>query len=814
MAIESLKINGNKSVLGIEKNDPTFSFRSDSPGPFEAKLLYQGKIIGEKRLSHAQLLAFRFGIILKQDSEYCLIVSDSVSEKSVVFETEINFNACMICPEKDSLTAPTLYRCFTVGFPVKKARLFITGLGLYRAFINQKRVGRDYLTPGFNDYDAYLRYQTYDVTDLVCVGENRIDVCMGDGWYKGRFGSHEGMIGSEYRLAAKLTVTSEDGTVQDIYTDPDWKVESSGCGENSIYDGENRDFRAAGLPCGGCRRTVNSYHIIPELNAPLRERQILHPTLIYSPAGEQILDFGQNMVGFVRFSGKYPAGTVIHLEHGEVLQNGCFFRENMRSAKAQATYISDGSDRIYGPYFTFFGFRYVRVEGIEISSTCSFEGVVISSELDETISCITGNEKLNRLILNARWGQRGNFIDTPIDCPQRDERKGWTGDAQVFSATACYQADCRAFYRKYCRDLREDQQRYYNGDLPLYSPTMHEMPRPGGAVWADAATVIPWNVYTFYGDLAQLQAVYPMMRDYTETLIGRSCEEHTLMLNAFTIGDWLAQDGADPQSCNGGTDKNFILCCYYYYSVSLTGKAAKTLGLTADAERYTDLATRIRNATVRRFFTKTGDFTLDTQAAYVLALKFGFYSEKSRLIEQFRQRLQKDDNRVMTGFTGTPLILPAMFENGLEQEAFSMLLREEYPGWLYCVNLGATTIWERWNSLLPDGTVSGTEMNSFNHYAFGSVCEAIYGNIAGLRPDTPGWTSALIVPHFDRRLGFIDCSYCSVQGTYRSAWYYEKEGSVRFEWEIPEGCRARVVLPGQEEFEIGPGKTERIWRKQ
>lgn len=812
MAIEALKINGNQLVLGIEKNDPTFSFRSDSAGPFEAKLSYQGKIIAEKRLSHAQLSAFRFSLTLKQDSEYCLTVSDSVSEKSVVFETEINFNACMICPENDSLTAPILYRCFTVRFPVKKARLYITGLGLYRAFLNQKRVGKDYLTPGFNDYDAYLRYQTYDVTDLVCVGENRIDVCMGDGWYKGRFGPHECMIGSEYRLAAKLTVTLSDGTVQDIYTDPNWMVESSGCGENSIYDGENRDFRAAGLPCGGCRRAVNSYHIIPELNVPLRERQILHPTLIYSPAGEQILDFGQNMVGFVRFSGKFPAGTAIHLEHGEVLQKGCFFRENMRSAKAQATYISDGNPHVYEPYFTFFGFRYVKVEGIEISSPFSFEGVVISSELEETISCITGNEKLNRLILNACWGQRGNFIDAPIDCPQRDERKGWTGDAQVFSATACYQADCRAFYRKYCRDLREDQQRYYNGDLPMYSPTMHEMPFPGGAVWADAATVIPWNVYTFYGDSAQLQAVYPMMRDYTETLIGHSSEEHTLMLDVFTFGDWLAQDGADPQSYDGGTDKNFILCCYYYYSVSLTGKAADVLGITDDAERYADLAARIRKATISRFFTKTGDFTLDTQAAYVLALKFCFYTDKSRLIEQFRLRLQKDNNRVMTGFTGTPLILPAMFENGLESEAFSMLLSEEYPGWLYCVNLGATTIWERWNSLLPDGTISGIDMNSFNHYAFGSVCEAIYGNIAGLRPDTPGWTSALIAPHFDRRIGFMDCSYRSVQGTYRSAWYFEKDGSVHLEWEIPEGCRARVVLPGQEEFEIRSGKTKRIWR--
>ena len=456
-----------------------------------------------------------------------------------------------------SVQQPVFIRRFSAHC-VLRAVLEITGLGIYRAELNGKRVGNDYLTPGWNDYDAYVRFQTYDVTTLLET-ENELRVTLGEGWYMGRLGMSSGPMhhwGDRFMMWARLSLTYQDGTEQVIETDEDWKACASGILMASLYDGEHRDdtFKASEeLPVeafdpGYCLKKPVSppIHIVTELK----------PTLLTTPAGETVLDFGQNFSGVLRFENFLPFGEKILLQTGEVLQGGCFYRENLLTAKSEFLYVSDGVRKSVEEAFTFHGFRYVKVTCRLDIRPEDFTGVVLSSDLKETLRCETSHPLLNRLMENARWSRLSNFLDVPTDCPQRDERLGWTGDAQAFADTACFQADCKDFYRKYMEDLRIDQTRYYHGDLPMFSPSLRGTAGIGGAVWADAGIVIPWTVYMHYGDEALLRESYPLMRDYTEVRIQKDRDlgfTHVLF-DEFTFGDWLALDGLSRKSVFGGTE--------------------------------------------------------------------------------------------------------------------------------------------------------------------------------------------------------------------------------------------------------------------
>ena len=417
---------------------------------------------------------------------------------------------------------------------------------------------------------------------------------------------------------------------------------------------------------------------------------------------------------------------------------------------------------------------------------------------------------------NSLWGQRSNFLDVPTDCPQRDERLGWTADTQVFVNTACYQMDCKAFYAKYMRDLRADQTLYYRGNLPAFSPSLKGLTIPGGAVWADAGTIIPWNVYMNYGDKALLRDNYPMMRDYAEVLIAADREaggSHTVF-RSFTFGDWLAQDGMTPQSVKGGTSDAYIQGIYYFNSISLTAQAARVLGEAADEIRYAALAEEIRSALLDEYFSPNGNLCVDTQTAYVLALYYGVYRNREKLLAGFRRRLERDFFRLTCGFTGAPLLLPVLLDNGMTDLAYRMLLTEEFPGWLYAVKLGATTIWERWNSLNEDGSISGTDMNSLNHYAYGSVCETVYSRIIGLKNAAPGWKKALIAPHISGRLHHASIRFDSPAGVWETGWCIAEDGAVTLKLTVPEGAQAHVILPDHPENrteDVGAGKYEWTW---
>ena len=812
LPIYNLRINHLKHPFGIDVKKNIFSFLSNEKGPFKASILLDNQIIQTRQVLLNESHAFSFNEPLHYFHNYKYVVESSSFKSELDFETTIYLDAPFIKPKNKGIYSPIFVKDFKLNNNnrIKRARLYITGLGIYQAFINDKKVGNAYLTPGYNDYDYYLRYQTYDITELL-ESNNHMEVHMGDGWYKGRMGfdnyGKTNIYGDEYKLCAHILIEYSDNVIISILSDENWRVKSSKEIANNIYDGEEVDYTLPENSPELVEISEEKYNLIPDYGALIIEKDILYPELYISPKGEQILDFKQNMVGFVRYKGFLRKNQELKISHGEVLQQDCFYNENYRTAKSILRYVGDGEERIYQPKFTYFGFRYVLIEGIEKVEPKDFEGVVIYSNLEKTIEVKTDNDKINQLIHNAYWGQRGNFLDVPTDCPQRDERLGWTADTQVFVNTACYNMDTYIFYRKYMSDLRGEQTMHFNGDIPSFAPSLKDQAMNGGAVWADAGTIIPTNVYLNYGDKNLYNDNYPMMRDYVEALIRKDIEQgnKNLILEGFTYGDWLAQDGEDSQSYFGGTDNGFIMSVYYYHSVDLVTIAAKELGYNLDYKKYTELKNKIYNAIINKYFFEDGKLNLYTQTSYVLCLKYNIYKKKEIIIEDFKKRIQEDLYRIKTGFTGTPLILLTLFDNGMDDYAYRILYNEEFPGWLYAINLGATTIWERWNSLLENGTISGTGMNSFNHYSYGSVCETIYSRIAGLRNLSPGWKKVMIKPQLNYRMKKIEFSYESVSGKYEIYWKW-KEDKFEMNITVPNGCEAEVILPNGEDHNVLGGK--------
>ena len=810
--IYDLKINHLKEPFGIDIKGNSFSFLSKGEGPFRAYISKNGKIVQTKEVKLEESNSFYFQEPLQYNQIYKFIVEGPFSKNELEFETAIKLNAPFIKPKNKNIFSPIFVKSFKLNKNIKSGRLYITGLGLYQAYINDKKVGNAFLSPGFNDYDYYLRYQAYNITELL-KEDNIIEVHMGNGWYKGRFGMNRdneyNIFGEEYKLCAHILIEYKNRKSVNILSDKSWKVKSSKQVNNGIYDGEEVDYT---LPEKSLEEVIFSkekYNLIPDFGAQIIEKEILQPKLYISPKNEQILDFKQNMVGFVRFKGFLNKNQEIKMSHGEVLQNKNFYNKNLETAKEILKYKGDGEKRIYEPKFTYFGFRYVLVEGLEKVNPNDFEGVVIYTNLEKTIECKTDNDKINKLIENTLWGQKGNFLDVPTDCPQRDGRLGWTGDAQIFLNTACYNMDSYIFYRKFMNDLRGDQTMYYYGDIPAYSPSLKLQVNNGGAVWADAAIIIPWNLYLNYGDKNLLKEFYPMMKEYAENLINKDIEQgnQNIILRGFTYGDWLSQDSDDNLSSFGSTDHGFIMSVYYYYSIHLISLASKELGKNDDYQFFTQLKNNINNTILQYFFTKEGKLNLkkNTQTAYILSLYFKIYKNKNIIIEDLKEKIKNDLYHIKAGFTGAPLFLLVLFDNEMDDYAYRVLFNEEFPGWIYPINLGATSIWERWNSLLINGEISTSSMNSLNHYVFGTVCEAIYSRIAGLRNLSPGWKKVIIKPQLNYRIKKINFSYKSISGKYEIYWKW-LDTKFNLTVIIPFGCEAEIILPNGKIYYIKHGK--------
>ena len=714
---------------------------------------------------------------------------------------------------------PVFEKSFVLtGVPVS-ARLYITGLGLFEASINGKKVGTDRLAPFFNDYNEAVQVCAYDVTELLAA-DNRICVKLGNGWYKGRLGYEGGsaVFGDAFALLAELHIKYAGGE-QVVATDGSWTYRPSDITASAIYDGETIDCTISGgsVPARVLdlqKRLADrvSPPLTEEMELPVRE-------VIHTPAGETVLDFGQNFAGYVKFHARFPAGTRIVLGHGEILQSGNFYHDNYRTAKTEITYVSDGRDEWVKPRFTYMGFRYVKVEGWpgELKPK-DFAGVAVYSAMERTGWLETGHQKVNQLFSNALWGLKSNFLDMPTDCPQRDERLGWTGDAQVFAPTASFFMDTKAFYRKFLWDMRGDQVKN-DGAVAAYLPCIPgSIPNSGAAAWADAAAFIPMTVYDAFGDKGLLAENYPLMKDWVEWVRrgdeGRPGGPKYLFDFCFTFGDWLAMDGVTEQSMKGGTEDGYVGSLYFYASTRKLVRAAEVLGYEEDARKYTALAEKIRSAILDEYFAPSGRLCMDTQAGYITALKFGVWRDKEVLCAGLRRRLKNDGYRIRCGFVGAPLMCETLAENGMADLALHMFLQEKFPSWLHCVNLSATTIWERWNSVLDDGSISGTGMNSLNHYAYGSVVNYAVRWLAGFRPLEPGCCRVRIAPQLDARLGHMNCTYQSASGKYVANWSIEKDGSIKVHVEVPFDCSATLVLPERDEVELEPGVTDIVYRPE
>lgn len=727
-------------------------------------------------------------------------------------------------------THPIFYNHFQIDkSEIEFARLYICGLGLYEAYINNKKVGDEYLAPFFNDYRFWTQYETYDITQNLCSGKNTIAVMLGNGWYKGRFGylgdgTEAKIYGDDFRLTAELVIVYKNKIEQRICTDEHWKCIESPIKESSIYDGEIYDATQV-LDTKNSKSVIllNSKNkLVERMSVPVKIHERFSPQkLIITPKGEQVIDFGQEITGWVEFSCEQKKGTKIILQYGEILQDDCFYRDNLRTAKAEFVYISNGKKENVRPHFTYYGFRYVKVAGIKLTNEnfrdYQLEACAIYSDLERTGFIETSNPKLNRLLQNTLWGQKGNFLDIPTDCPQRDERLGWTGDAQVFCATASYHMNTAPFYRKYLKDMLYEQ-KLNNGAVPYVVPDVLSIVRKklkqpssklnennwgeaGSCAWGDAATVIPWTMYVFYGDKLLLNECYDNMKQWTDFIIYMDktyCNNSRLWTVGFHFADWLALDNPDKESCFGKTDPYFIASAYYLYSCRLTAKAAKVLGKTEDEHYYTKIEQEVKNAIRKKYITESGKIIIDTQTALVLCIHFDIIPKEfyQQTANELRKKLEQCNMHLDTGFVGTAYLCMALTKVGLVKEAYTLLLQEDYPSWLYEVNMGATTVWERWNSVLPNGKISGTGMNSLNHYAYGAVAEWVYRTVCGIAPDEngAGFSKAIIAPIPDKRINSITAKYYSASGLYKSSWEYT-DNKIKFEITIPFGCEARFIIP-------------------
>jgi len=692
--------------------------------------------------------------------------------------------------------------------PVKRARLYISGLGLYEAFYQiqegascrEERIGEEYLTPYSNDYNEWVQYQTYDVTKLVQTS-GKLSVLLGNGWYKARFGfsafEDVGFYGNEWKLIAELRVEYEDGSEEVTGTDESWFVRRSRITFSNLYDGEWRDDTLPDLQASAAVVCEPPKGVLTErMSLPVTVHETFDPVeLIHTPAGEMVLDMGQEFTGLFALRVHEPAGTKIHIQTGEILQGGNFYNENLRTAKSEYFYISDGSEQTIIPHFTFYGYRYVKIEGIPELKKEDFKGLALYSNFGETGWMKTGNGLLNRFIENVRWGLKCNFVDVPTDCPQRDERMGWTGDAQVFSPTAMYLTDSYAFYAKYLYDMAQEQ-KALGGMVPDVIPSCGI--EETACVWGDASCIIPWNMYLFYGDKSILADQFESMRSWVDYITGVDGDNHGWR-DVFHFGDWLALDHPETGSEQtlGGTDEAFIANLYYAVSAGLVAKAAHVLGYHAEEEWYGRLSEEQFAIVKNEFYSATGRCCIKTQTALLLTLKYHLSENEELVKKQLLQLFQYSHGKLRTGFVGTPLMSNILSDHGMDSLAYDLLLNEEYPGWLYEVKLGATTVWERWNSLLADGTISGTSMNSMNHYSYGSVLEWMFRHAAGIdsADGAAGFRQVKFAPVLDWRLRSMEASYDSASGVYACSWKLADREHVTLSVTVPFGGSAFLYLP-------------------
>jgi len=687
-----------------------------------------------------------------------------------------------------------------VSTKTERAILKATALGVYNVFINGKRVGDEFMSPGWTSYKKSLQVQTYDVTDLIVEGENTIQFTVSQGWYcSGLAWNKECVYGEQSAVFGELDLGD-----QIIETDLTWQASTSYIRYSNIYDGETQDFLSPLFALTPIVIDYDKNNFIDQICEPIRNIERVPAKKVFiTPRGERVYDFGQNLTGVVEITTPKDFEGEITLKFAEILVDGNFYTDNLRSAKATDVFRLKGSMTL-SPEFTFHGFRYMMVEGCEFDIK-DVVAIVRHSDMKRTGRITVDNKRFQRLLDNVVWGQRGNFFDIPSDCPQRDERLGWTGDINAFCKTATFNYDVRKVLKKWLLDARNDQAE--TGEIPVVIPDILNL-KNTSAMWTDAITMVPWTLYLTYGDTSYLFDNYEAMKKFVQAR--ENAMENGLINRGAEYGDWLALDKEEliSNATVGRTDVYYLTNVLHTNTLKIVSKTAELLGKEDEQKLYEqkreELIKRIQN----EYFTPSGRLALDTVTAQVVALHFDIVPAfaRQRLVEELNKNVIKHNYFIATGFIGTTFLLFALADNGCFETARRVMMNNGYPGWLYEVDMGATTIWERWNSLLADGTPNPNGMNSYNHYAYGAMMEFVYRRIAGIEATTPGYEKVRIEPIPTKGLPKIIAEYESVRGKIVSG-YEQKEGKIKFVVEIPKDVEAEIYILGEKVAE-GFGKFE------
>jgi len=747
------------------------------------------------------------------------------------------WTASMITPVVELGTAP-IFRKEVELDPdhgaVTSATLHISSLGVYEAFLNGRRVGDDVLSPGWTSYEWRLRYRSYVVTDLL-EDTTVLAVSVGNGWYRGRLGfvGARAIYGKDLGLIAQLEIDFADGHRQVVATDESWRAGGSDVLADDLYDGQTIDAgrrseawlrpadKAAALPGGPLApftpvRTLgfDLTTLQPYVGPPTTRQEVLRPTRIWtSPSDRTLVDFGQNLVGWLRFTVRGPRGSEIRIRHAEVLEDHELGTRPLRDAQATDRFVLSGGDDFFEPTKTFHGFRYAEVTGWPGDLTpTDLEAVVVHSDMARTGFFACSDPALNQLHANVVWGTKGNFLDLPTDCPQRNERLGWTGDIAAFAPSAAYLFDVEDFLADWLVDLALEQQ-HHDGMVPFVVPdVLKHLPAPGEfpepdstAIWSDAAVWVPWTLYEAYGDTAVLERQYESMVSHlrrVETLLSPT----GLWDTSFQFGDWLDPDASPHEPWNAKADGGVVATACLHRSSSIVAETADLLGHTDDAAAFRELADRTRAAFNEHYVSDDGTIRSDCTTVYTLAIVFDLLDEEQVAFagDRLAQLVAKSGHHISTGFAGTPFITEALTRTGHLDDAYELLLQRECPSWLYPVTMGATTVWERWDSMLPDGTINPGDMTSFNHYALGAVADWMHRTIGGLSPVEPGYAAVRVAPRPGGGLTWAETALETAHGRIEVAWRIDA-GTFTVHTTLPPGVSGVLSLEGEPDVTLTEG---------
>jgi alpha-L-rhamnosidase len=831
--------------MGMDVQEPRFSWQLESDARGVKQTAYQIRVAttpdfvakstvwdSKKVNSDASVLQTCAGVKLAARQKYYWQVKvwdNNAMEwgwsPTATFETGLMSNtawqAQWIELQSDTARYPpavTVRKPFVLKKKIVSARAYVTAHGFYELYLNGKKVSDDVLSPGWTSYEKRLQYQVYDVTPLLKEGQNVVGAMLGDGWFRGTLGwvSQWGIYGKHKGLLCQMHVKYSDGSEDIIKTDASWKANQDGpIRMNGIYEGETYDARktldgwseAAYNDTAWSSVQVGNYsmsNLVASVSVPMRRVEEIKPLSIFTtPKGTLVADLGQNMVGWVRLTVKGAAGKTITIRHAEVLDKyGEFYTANYRKATAEAQYILRGAanGETYEPRFSFFGFRYVAIDGLTEAElkAANLTGVVVHSDMPISGDFECSNKDINQLQHNIIWGQKGNFVDVPTDCPQRDERLGWTGDAQAFVRTAAFNKDVASFFTKWLRDVEADQGK--DGEVPFVIPDVlnpnKSVPKGTSAGWGDVVTIAPWTMYQVYGDKKVLEVQYPSMKAWVD-YIHKKSGESLIWKGGSIFGDWLfylpSPDKASEP--DGHTSREYISTAFFAYSCKLLAQSAEVLGKTEDAKFYNALFEKIKKVFNDEYVTKSGRTASDSQTSYVLALMFDLLPSDLRpkatqyLVDDIKSRR----NHLSTGFLGTPYLCHVLSDNGRTDVAYDLLFQETYPSWLYPVKHGATTIWERWDGMKVDSTFQSDGMNSFNHYAYGAIGDWLYRVVAGIEIGKAGYKHIVIQPQPTDKLSYAKAYYDSEYGKIESGWA-RKNGKTTLNVRIPANTTATIAL--------------------